>query len=444
MEILVNGFPKVLDGTPTSFSDTDFTKWARSNEYIWDKTINNAKVVKVNDIYSLVATRSIPARTEVTWCYDDEYDWSEVILDSNIPTLLDNLRWVCKHVNNNHFDSHIQELQCKAELLTAADVRNSNTCTDPAMVLLLMGATGNIPIAHRHFFIPRLTSDWISWLELTICSEIVYRNSAFRHAHNPAGCPLLKLLLEDKSTVTTGGTRQSSPRRCKPVITRPSDEQCTLGGPYTYVEALWQPSLVSTMRHSPASPVSPPREPVSSTESTSEAGRELAVSPADPALETSGLLPLPAQHYPSGCDPSECTPDRTATPQHLLDHTTLLSKEANIRAPGRSSKFDSGKNLRTYIHNVDTLTEAKLADILELLVRERIDVCILLDTGTLIHHVESKTRDIKHRLQGGYGVHIFPTVRLHTNTSVGGGNCHRPQSGEIEESQSARPVRNVD
>lgn len=55
-----------------------------------------------------------------------------------------------------------------------------------------------------------------------------------------------------------------------------------------------------------------------------------------------------------------------------------------------------------------------------MILRERVDVCIMLDAGVRADDVTAKTRNIKASLGPGYGVFIFPTVYIHYGTSVGG------------------------
>ena len=66
--------------------------------------------------------------------------------------------------------------------------------------------------------------------------------------------------------------------------------------------------------------------------------------------------------------------------------------------PGRTTKTDNGKDKRTsYIDDVDTLTVFKPTAALQLIKRDRINMCMLLGKGTLPQQVDSKTKDIKHR-----------------------------------------------
>ena len=78
---------------------------------------------------------------------------------------------------------------------------------------------------------------------MALCSEVVYRNLAFRHAENPDGSPPLDSLLRDNNTYTKGGSRGSMPRLIRPTVTRPSEEFSEIKGPYPHLSA-WQCAYV--------------------------------------------------------------------------------------------------------------------------------------------------------------------------------------------------------
>lgn len=91
-----------------------------------------------------------------------------------------------------------------------------------------------------------------------------------------------------------------------------------------------------------------------------------------------------------------------------------------MKAPLKKSKRDAGKSLQTYIHNVGTITPAKLQDVAILIIRERIDVCILLDAGVKEVDVTVTVSSLKSGLGPGYAVVIFPTVSTTPGAAVGG------------------------
>ena len=154
--------------------------WGKTNEYTWDPDRNNAKVTIRDGRYALVATTHIKARDEIFWDYDIFYDWSHVIFDSCVPALIKALYWADSHLNHGQHASRIDMLQASTETWSVATIRAKGQELSDDLKLVIATASGTIPLARRHYLIPPEESNWEVWLEVTLCSEIVYRNSAFR------------------------------------------------------------------------------------------------------------------------------------------------------------------------------------------------------------------------------------------------------------------------
>ena len=248
MEVTINDVKYALDATPTATCATDCTMWGKTNEYTWDPDRNNAKVTIREGRYAMVAIAHIKAREEIFWDYDIYYDWSHVICDSCVPALIKALYWVDGHLNQGRHTSRIDALRAITETWSAATIQSKGKELDDDLKWVILTASGALPLARRHYLIPPEESSWEVWLEVTLCSEIVYRNSAFRYVDNPQGCPQLTLLLHDGSVKTTGGSRMTAPRVISPTVIGPHEERCDLKGPYPYNSRMWRPELIKPPR----------------------------------------------------------------------------------------------------------------------------------------------------------------------------------------------------
>ena len=112
-------------------------------------------------------------------------------------------------LNHGRHTARIDTLRAITETWSAATIQSKGKELSDDLKLVILTASGALPLTRRHYLIPPEECSWEIWLEVTLCSEIVYRNSAFRYVDNPQGCPQLTLLLHDGSVKTTGGSRMT-------------------------------------------------------------------------------------------------------------------------------------------------------------------------------------------------------------------------------------------
>ena len=119
----------------------------------------------------------------------------------------------------------------------------------------------------------------------------------------------------------------------------------------------------------------------------------------------------------------EPTPPQTPPPPQDNERDAMitisaLNQLADMYAPVHPSRGKVDRWVNTYIHNVGGLTEAKLVEIVAVLLAKRCDVAVLLDARITSKQITLTFKHIKTMLTG-FHVVIYPTAQVN-GVSVGG------------------------
>ena len=184
MQVRVDGQTLTIDGTPTTHENTDFTKIARINEFIWHAGGMDANVwlTPTLDAY----TSTVVKRGEQYFLnYGDSYNWRPLIHRRNLPLLRVVLKQLGQHIPADYRTS-LKVLLTQLKHWSIEDMDQAYHGASRNHALVAYVAYGHLKCFQRHLHHFADTTCFDDWLEMTLTNEVVYRNIAFRHAYHPS------------------------------------------------------------------------------------------------------------------------------------------------------------------------------------------------------------------------------------------------------------------
>lgn len=420
MQLTVEGKSYSIDGHPNNINE--YSRYGLINEFIWDSSMNNVVVDKVG---KLTMTKDIKKDSELFLHYGDDYDWSDYIITTLIPNLIDSLH---KATDILHAHQHLPTVENICNTLnswtSAAHLIQATQSTDALHKLLVNVLKGNLSINTRHMIQPHANADSsMIWIEQLLTCEIFYLTVAFRHALHPHE----KADLNKLNTSIADTSKYGRERISKFIDTLVNDSR----------KLRWKSSLLLSSKSTEDTSIKTQHHTTVTAESL-EAPLILNINHEHVNKHFNQIMNIDDtqlgetfEHIVSKNITSHSQQEYTQLCQELKVevntplgaplHTHALSELANILSPPvakPNQKLDN--QLKTMFYNAGSFSEYKQITICNSIISLCLDVIFIFDTRIDEQNSYQCKKTFKLKLGSKYRTHIVPSVKIGITRAIGG------------------------